>query len=258
MKDVKRHSEIHTAYQSGVLTTFTGVMILVLLTLMMFFAIRVGVFEQRVSANEMRQKDAFHAAEAGINQAKEFFRANGVLVASSNIDLVSTEDGWLAGTSERRWQSCATWAAANSKNLMTDSGSHPCFGESVPAQRANSYFYSFNNSTVVPVNTNDLIPGTTEQVTVEALLCVLDVVTDADVPVQGCVTDPATAVGIGDGTFFMVTLLARGEADCAGGVCNAEALVSEQVSNFGASAGGNAPNVPLTTKSSFPRPAAPK
>ena len=53
-------------HQAGVLTTFTGILILVLLTLMMFFAIRVGVFEQRVSSNEMRQKRAFHAAESGI------------------------------------------------------------------------------------------------------------------------------------------------------------------------------------------------
>ncbi len=253
MKDVKRHSEIRTGYQSGVVTIFTGVMILVLLTLMMFFAFRVGVFEQRVSANDMRQKDAFHSAEAGISQAKEFFRANGALVSSSRVDLLSNgEDGWLAATSERRWQSCATWAAANSKNLLADRGSHPCFGESAPAQRANSFFYSFNSTTAVPINTTALIPGTTEQVTVEALLCVMDVVTDADVPVQGCVTNPASAVGIGDGTFFMITLLARGEADCANGACNAEALISEQVSNFGAAAGGNAPNVPLTSKSSFP------
>jgi hypothetical protein len=49
----------------------------------------------------------------------------------------------------------------------------------------------------------------------------------------------------------MVTLLARGGADCDG-TCNAEALVSEQVSNFGAAAGGRSPAVPLTTKSTFP------
>ena len=81
---------------------------------------------------------------------------------------------------------------------------------------------------------------TEEQVTVEALLCVLDLVPEDEVPVKGCVTDPATAVGIGDGTYFLVTLLARGEADCANGNCTSEALVSEQVSNFGASAGGRA------------------
>jgi len=253
MKANHRHDTYNRAYQSGVVTTFTGVMILVLLTLMMFFAIRVGVLEQRVSANEMRQKSAFHVAEAGINHAKEFFRANSVLVASFTEDLLpGGTDGWLANTSERRWQQCATWAAANGIDLNSDSGSHPCFGESAAAQRANSWFYSFNGSTEVPLNTDDLIPGTDEQVTVEALLCVLDLVPEDEVPVKGCVTDPATAVGIGDGTYFLVTLLARGEADCNNGNCTAEALVSEQVSNFGASAGGRAPNIPLTTKTSFP------
>jgi hypothetical protein len=115
------------------------------------------------------------------------------------------------------------------------------------------FYYEFNGSTELPLNTDDILPGTEEQVAVEALLCVLDVLPEAEIPVQGCVTDPASAVGIGDGTYWMVTLLARGEGDCvADGPCNSESLVREQVSNFGPAAGGNAPNVPLTTKSSFP------
>jgi hypothetical protein len=57
---------------------------------------------------------------------------------------------------------------------------------------------------------------------------------------------------VANGNYFMVTILARGQADCVGTTCNAEAKVSEQVSNFGATAGGNSPEVPLTTKSSFP------
>jgi Tfp pilus assembly protein PilX len=75
-------------YQAGVMTTFTGVLILVLLTLMMFFAMRVGVFEQRVSSSEMRQKLAFHAAESGVHHAKEFFRANSAYVASATSNLI--------------------------------------------------------------------------------------------------------------------------------------------------------------------------
>ena len=76
---------------------FTAVLILILLTEMIIYAVQVGVFEQRVSSNEMRQKLAFHAAESGINHAKEFFRANSVLVASSTVDLLPNgEDGWLA------------------------------------------------------------------------------------------------------------------------------------------------------------------
>ncbi len=231
--------------QRGVMTTFTGVLILVMLTLMMFFAIRVGTFEQRVSANDMRQKLAFHAAESGIHHAKEFIRANHVLMAKYTEDfLPNGSDGWLADTAEKRWQKCSEAGL----DLADGHGTHPCFGESMVAQRTNSFYYSFDSSTAFPVDTNSVLPGTTEEVTVEALLCVLDIDEEAAVPVQGCSTDPVVA----EGGYFMITLLARGGADCSGGGCNAEALVSEQVSNFGAGAGGNAPSVPLVTRSSFP------
>jgi hypothetical protein len=236
-------------YQDGVVTTFTGVLILILLTLMMFFAIRVGVFEQRVSSNEMRQKLAFHAAESGLHHAKEFFRGNTVLAASYVEDLLPDDsDGWLADTAEKRWVKCIDWAGAESVDLETDQGSHPCFGEAVPELREDLYFYSFNGSTAVPVDTDAILPGTAEEVDVQALLCVLEVDETAEIPVQGCSTDPAVA----SGEYFMITLLARGQADCNGGACTAEALVSEQVSNFGAAAGGRTPAVPLTTKNTFP------
>ena len=253
MNDVFRHPQFKHRYQSGMITTFTGVMILVLLTLMLFFAVRVGVFEQRVSSNEMRQKLAFHAAESGIQHAKEFFRANSLLAASYTEDLLPNgTDGWLADTAEKRWQKCSDWAAASGVDLTSDQGTHPCFGESAVAQRAETYFYSFGGSTEVftdtSSDTNAILPGDNEDVTVEALLCVLEMDETAGIPVQGCSTDPDVA----DGEFFMITLLARGQSDCDGGVCNGEALVSEQVSNFGASAGGRSPKVPLTTKSSFP------
>ena len=245
MKDVLLNPEPGRRYQSGMITTFTGVLILVLLTLMMFFAIRVGVFEQRVSSNEMRQKLAFHAAESGIHHAKEFFRANSLLAASYAEDLLPNPatDGWLAPTAEKRWQKCSEAGL----DLVNGSGTHPCFGESATAQRGETYYYSFNGSTAV-VDTTAVLPGSNEEVTVEALLCVLDVDEEAAIPVQGCSDDPDVA----SGEYFMITLLARGRADCDGGTCNAEALVSEQVSNFGASAGGRSPKVPLTTKSSFP------
>jgi len=143
MKDANRHPGFKIRYQSGVVTIFTGVLMLVLLTLMMFFAIRVGVFEQRVSSNDMRQKLAFHAAESGIHHAKEYLRANSVLVASSTVDLLPNDsDGWLAETAEKRWLKCSEAGL----DLANGSGSHPCFGESVPAVRPNTYFYSFNGS----------------------------------------------------------------------------------------------------------------
>ncbi len=234
------------ARQRGVITTLTGILVLLLLGLMMFFAIRVGVFEQRVSANDARQKLAFHTAESGIHHAKEFFLANVVLLASDQVDVLSNgADGWLADTADERWQKCSEVTGID---LVNGQGDHPCFGEAIVGQRDETYYYSFGNSTELPLNTGDIIPGSTEAVTVEALLCVLELDEDAAVPAQGCNTDSA----IVDSSYFMITLLARGQADCAGGSCNAEALVSEQIASFGATAGGNSPNIPLTTKGSFP------
>ena len=59
------------ACQRGVLTTFTGVLILVLLTLMMFFAVRVGMFEQRVSSNDARQNSEAHRSPRGEIESPE-------------------------------------------------------------------------------------------------------------------------------------------------------------------------------------------
>ena len=272
MKNAIRNQNLTARYQAGVMTTFTGVLILVLLTLMMFFAIRVGVFEQRVSSNEMRQKLAFHAAESGLHHAKELLRKNVLLVASDASDLLPDgTDGWLSAD-DLRWKPC-TDAPDTELNNDADADRHPCYAEvgvDGGVQRRDSLFYYVNDpdasetedTLLFPVDTGALLPGTTEEVEVFALLCVLAVDEDAadtETAVKGCVTDlidpdPEDSI-IRDGTYYMVTLLARGRADCDGAeepTCGAEALVSEQVSNFGAGAGGKSPSVPLTTRSTFP------
>jgi len=234
--------------QRGVLTTFTAVMVLVLLTLMMVFAVRAGVFEQRDSANDYRQKLAFHAAESGIEQAKEFVRANAVLVGSRKIDHLSDgTDGWLASGAEK-WIPCSDETL--SLDLETGHGSHPCFGDPISGRRENLYFYFDNNSTELPIDTTGLFPnGSTEQVTVEALLCVIpEGFSDAVTTMDPCSMDP----DIADGAQWMITFLARGEADCVNGSCNAEAMIAERATHAGAFAGGRGPDVPLVTKSSFP------
>jgi hypothetical protein len=216
--------------QSGLVTTFMGILILVLLTLMMFFAMRVGVFEQRVSSNELRQKRAFHAAESGIQQAKEFFRANAQLVASHRPDTLGDgTDGWL-NAGNLRWIPCE------------GSGEATCLAEPKPEWRSGMYYWNFEGSTSVPVNPTELLPGDTEVVEVRALLCVLDPANPSDPCPPGADTDR-----------YVITLVARGQADCTGGAnCSAEAVIREQVSNFGGAAGGQAPAVPLTTKNMFP------
>lgn len=233
-------------HQAGVLTTFTGILILVLLTLMMFFAIRVGVFEQRVSSNEMRQKRAFHAAESGIQHAKEFFKANSIVLASDVENMLGDgTDGWLwdSGTNAR-WEPCSS-AGLN----LAGTGDHPCFAEPDVDRRDDVYFWSWNNSIHVPVGDIALPAGATETVDVQALLCVLVIDANASPPVQGCSTDTSVV----DGDRYLVTILSRGRADCANSAnCGAEAILREQVSNFGGAAGGQAPAVPLTTKNAFP------
>ena len=247
-------------HQNGIVTTFTGVVILVLLTLMTFFAVRVGVFDQRNSSNDLRQKLAFHTAESGIQHAKEFFRGYRPLVASSVIDkLPNGSDGWLSAGAER-WQKCSE---AGLDLGAGQHGTHPCYGEPNPDRREDLYYYSFNGSTNVPIDTDSKVPGDTETVSVQALLCLLDMDYEDTAlvsPVKGCSTNVTTdpilledpALDFVDGSQFMVTLLARGKGDCIGTDCTSEALVRDQVANFGGAAGGQAPSVPLTTKSTFP------
>ncbi|HKX55532.1 MAG TPA: hypothetical protein VJN01_05505 [Xanthomonadales bacterium] len=246
-----KSSAVRLRKQKGMLTTFTGVMILILLALMMVFATQVGIFDQRISASDLHQKRAFHAAESAIQHAKEYLLPNATVLASAETNLLSNgEDGWLSAGAER-WQPCS----GAGLDAITGAKVHPCFGEPNEARRDLMYFYSFGGTTELPVATDTLLPGTTEDVSVQALLCLLDIDFDAPTPVQGCsqnTSDPSAA-GYVDGSHYMVTLLARGGADCvAGADCKAESLVREQVSNFGGAAGGQSPAVPLTTKSTFP------
>ncbi len=252
MKNAIRHQIYTACHQSGVITTFTGVMILLLLTLMMFFAIRVGVFEQRVSSNVMRQKHAFHTAESGIQHAKEYFKANRTIAASSIAGTLGDgTDGWLVSGGER-WQPCPADSSATSS---TDDD--VCSTELNADWRAGSYYWSYNGTTSLPITdesdpsatTDTLLNTTTETVDVQALLCVMIIDAEQRPPVRGCSQDPSAA----EGGRYLITLLSRGEADCTNRAnCGAEVLIREQISDFGGSAGGQAPAVPLTTKNMFP------
>jgi Tfp pilus assembly protein PilX len=166
--------------QAGVLTTFTAVLILLMLTLMMVFAVRVGVFEQRGSADNLRQKNAFHVAEAGIQQAKHYLYRNSIMVASYQPDLLADgTNGWLAPGLEQ-WQKCSE------VSLSDGSGTHPCYGESDGTRRGNSYYYSVNGNTALPIDTGSVLQSATEQVTVEAVMCVMRLDFEADPPFQEC------------------------------------------------------------------------
>lgn len=61
--------------QQGMVTIIVAVVILVVITIMVLFAARVGIFDQRMSANEARYKEAFAIAEAGLDFAAERFES---------------------------------------------------------------------------------------------------------------------------------------------------------------------------------------
>jgi len=241
--------------QRGALTLFTAILVLLLLSLMLMYASRTSVSEQQIAANDQRQKMAFHAAEAGLEQAAEYLFANNALITSSSEDVFTDgTDGWLA-PGAGRWRKCSEFTHEFDDEGDAAEIAHPCRGESSAARRSNSYFYYYDDPSfegedpfALPLNTSDLL-STEQRVTVRASLCVLVVdfnpVTNGGVPVSGCTTDS----GI-EGTHFMVTLMARGQADCNQGECLAEAFVTEPVSNFSAM-NGPPPNVPLTTRSNF-------
>jgi Tfp pilus assembly protein PilX len=54
-------------------------MLLIAVTLLVMFASRVALLDQRTSANEYRHGQAFAKAEAGLEQAAAFLRANPIL-----------------------------------------------------------------------------------------------------------------------------------------------------------------------------------
>jgi hypothetical protein len=231
--------------QGGGLTLFTAVMVLILMTLMLFYAARVGVFEQRTSANDMRQKVAFNAADAMLDQAIEYLFANAQLVLSSGIDILPdsngdmTRDGWFASG---LWVTCSATQRADN--------THPCGGTIAPVPNSTNFWYYADPATgafaPLPVATTGLAANSTARVT--AILCFID---------SGSTTcDAAAPVGQeeeGD-KALVLSLLAYGYADCTDitdpGTCQAEATIAKPISSFSNLSGS--PSVPLVTKSTFP------
>ena len=81
--------------QAGMLTIFASVLVLFLMTVMLIYASRTTVFDQRVSGNEQRYRVAFNLAEAASAVTLETIEAAGTAVLSST--------GWRNGT----WQPCS-------------------------------------------------------------------------------------------------------------------------------------------------------
>jgi hypothetical protein len=233
--------------QRGGLTIFSAVVLLSLLILMLIYSTRVQQSEQRVSANEYRQKIAFHAAESAADQAIEYILANHARVLSADPEAVP--DG--AGGMRAGWfdDSAGVWAACPA----TAAPDHPC-GGSVPAGNlSSSYFFDDPATTTAgkfdtfPINTGMLPAESAARVS--AVLCQLDF----DNPVGGCMVAPSAGDDVSQSSF-LITVLSYGYADCTDptdtDTCQVVATVAQPISNYFVTRG--APPVPLTVRTTFP------
>ncbi|NQZ52870.1 MAG: hypothetical protein HRT93_01315 [Piscirickettsiaceae bacterium] len=75
--------------QQGAAVLFIAVILLIGVTLIVLFASRVGLLDQRISGNEYRHKEAFANAEGALEQAAAFLRVNPSLYDSSTVGWVS-------------------------------------------------------------------------------------------------------------------------------------------------------------------------
>jgi len=63
-------------HQKGMATLVVSVVVLTIITLMIIFAAKVGIFDQRMSSNEYRYKEAFAVADGGLEYATQQFSEN--------------------------------------------------------------------------------------------------------------------------------------------------------------------------------------
>ena len=233
--------------QKGGMTIFSAIILLSLLTLMLIYSSRVQQSEQRISANEYRQKLAFHAAESAADQVAEYMLANNSRLLSADAEAIpdgagGTRPGWFNATSGS-WTICPGDAGAN----------HPCGGEIPAGNVSSSYFFDDPTTTTadrfdtIPINLNMLPAESTARVS--AVLCQVDIAN----PSGGCMSAPAAGDDISQ-VSYVITVLSYGYADCTDSTnietCQVSAHVALPLTSFNIARGS--PPVPLTTRTTFP------
>jgi len=231
--------------QRGALTIFSAALILILMTIVLVYATKVSIYETRVSGNEVRQKEAFHVAEAAIEQGMMYMLANTNVILSSRENVFPdggngtfTKDGWFSA-SNGKWLLCPT----------TPGLTHPCGGE-VPA-KAGSYYYDTDGNTAtiesLPVDLTGMPTGSTARM--GALLCFVDLSnTGANCGGPGSTAeDEANAA-------LAVTLMGYGYSDCTDidtlSTCIGRATVARPLGTDRKM--GGTPAVPLVAKATLP------
>ena len=243
--------------QDGGLTIFTAVTVLVLMTLMLLYAARIGLFEQRTSANEARQKTAFHVAEATLDRSLEYLVANADRILSSSVDAFPdgaggfTGDGWFA---LNRWDTCPANVSGGGPCKFLDTNDNDDLTDELGAGFQAWYYDgngddSWSSADFVPVPIGDLPANTTARVSL--LMCFVDLGSGG--PNSVCQSAPPSEDEEPE-TFMVLNALVYGYADCTDinniATCQAEATVTRPFSNYKNLRGS--PAVPLTSKTVFP------
>ena len=247
--------------QAGGLTIFTAVFVLILMTLMLFYAARVGLFEQRLSANDLRQKLAFQTAEAGLDYAVELMLAVNLRALSSSVtaapdgagnDPVTFRPGWFSA-GNTLWTECPA----------TPGTDHPCGGD-ILTGGTGSFYYDDPATTVagqydaLPLDANllaNLPPNTAVRTT--AIICPRTI---DDPTCLGAAGIPAPGALPSEPVKYSIWLLSYGYSDCndddaSGSIdipdeCRGSAHVAVpfgSIENFAGS-----PSVPLVSKNTLP------
>ena len=97
--------------QSGAVTLVTSLILLLLSSLVVYFTARNAINEQRLSANEVRTKQAYEAANAGLDYAMAYFAKGkdiSALPTGAQLYLASTRPSYY----QVRYCSLSTYATA--------------------------------------------------------------------------------------------------------------------------------------------------
>lgn len=161
-----RHPRALARAQRGMTTLLVAMLLLAILTVVTLLALQVGVFEQRTVGAENRQRMVEQVADAGLNQAAEFLKAQ-----SRDVTRL-----WMA-TGTSRWTRCNRADAA-----------WPCGAEPDADRRERLFRYQFGTDDAGTPNLDERfvfvsqagaggvtgIGGFTSNYAVGGLLCMVD------------------------------------------------------------------------------------
>lgn len=161
--------------QRGVSTLVITMLLLLIITLVVLFSTSVGFVEQRTALNENRARIAEQTAEAGINMAGEFVKANRERIISKGAN------GWLDTVAGG-----AGWVTCAGTGATLGTAPHPCMSESDATRRAELWFFTTDGvgatraTTLVPADPGGLLTSVGGSsnfpavVEIQAVLCRID------------------------------------------------------------------------------------